>query len=371
MQRALVILAMFLLVAAALAAGALASHWPFWARAWQWQMADDAWPEQLPGPTQILRGGAAALPLEFSIDPEPPAEAAGSDTWLLLHASADGPAHAFLAPGYSDSTLVDGRGLATGLLGPLFGMLAVRHPGLLDTPISTHLDRWRDDPRGEVTARQLLWQLSGFPAGELRPLNPFSARAQLASGPDFERAALRWKQTWPAGSHFEISPVNAQLLTLLAGRISGTPFAEVLEQQLWSQFAAADATTVLDHKRGGMSAHCCMHATATDWLRLGLLLADGGRVGARQLLPAGWVDEMAHDSPVNPGFGLGYRIIEDAAAGRILALESAGRQLLVAPNFRRALLWIGRGQPPANLQRLLVAEAAPGGDMGVTKRFPD
>jgi CubicO group peptidase (beta-lactamase class C family) len=114
-----------------------------------------------------------------------------------------------------------------------------------------------------------------------------------------------------------------------------------------------------------------MSATAADWLRLGLLLADDGRVGARQLLPAGWVDELTHDSPVHPGYGLGYRITDDAVAGRVLALETAGRQLLVAPALRRALLWIGKGQPPADLQHLLAAEAAVGGDMDVTERFPD
>ncbi|MEO6079765.1 MAG: serine hydrolase domain-containing protein [Steroidobacteraceae bacterium] len=360
MQRTLVILAVFVLVTVALATGVLAANWPFWARAWRWQLADEGWPAVLPGPTQTLRGGTMALPLHFDVDPALQAFAADTNTRILLLASTDGHGSAYLAPGYTVTSYVDGRGLATGLLAPLYGLLLAQQTELLDTPASLHFKRWRADPRGEVTARQLFWQLSGFPAGVFRPLNPASSRAQLASGPDFERATRRWKQTWPAGSHFELSPVNSQLLAMLVARQTGVRYAQLLEQQLWSQLAADDAMAMLDHPRGNIAAHCCLRATATDWLRLGLLLADSGRVGARQLLPAGFVDEMATESPVHPGYGFGYRITADPAAGLVLVLETTGRQLLIAPVARRAVLWVGTGAPPLQLYRLLSAEAASG-----------
>jgi hypothetical protein len=349
MQRALVILAVFLLVTVALAAGALAAHWPFWVRAWQWHAADGHWPGVLPGPTQVLRGGTLALPLRFETGSAIPATD-GSTTQLLLVAGADGRGTAFLAPGYRTTSLIDGRGLASGLLAPLFGLLESGHPDVLHTA----------DVHNPITPQQLLWQLSGFPAGKFQPLNPLSLRSQLASGPDFERAALRWRQTWPAGSHFEESAVNQQLLAATAARLTGKPYALLLEQALWSQFASGEAVAMRDHLRGSIAAHCCIRASAEDWLRLGLLLADDGRVGSRQLLPSGFVDRMAADSPVHPGYGLGFRVAETPVAGRVLALETTGRQLLVAPALRRALLWIGSGPAPAGLHQLLGAEAASG-----------
>jgi hypothetical protein len=357
MQRAVVVLAVFLLVATALAAGVLTSHWPFWVRAWQWQVAADGWPVSLPGPTQILHAGADALPLHLGAAALPVA-AGDADTQILLWASADGRGSAFVASGFTVATPVDGRGLAAGLLAPLYAVLAVQHPGVLDTPASTWIERWKGDGRGAITPRQLLWELSGFPAGDFRPLNPASRRAQLASGPDFERAARHWQQTWPAGSHFEPSPVNQQLLASLAARLTGVRYAQLLEQRLWSQFAAADAVATLDHPRGNIAAHCCLRATAGDWLRLGLLLADDGRVGPRKLLPAGFVDEIAVESPVHPGYGLGYRVAKYPSAGRVLVLETTGRQLLIAPALRRAVLWVGAGRPPERLHQLLDAETA-------------
>jgi Beta-lactamase len=346
MQRALVIIAVFLLVAAALGVGALASHWPFWNRAWQWQQAADGWPA-LPGPTQVLRGGMHALPLEMPADAALGRIAGSAATRILLQAGVDGRGGSFYAADANAQTRVDGRGLATGLLAPLYALLGRAHPGLLDMSLGASIDSWRDGPRGAVTPRQLLWQMSGFPAGDFRPLNPASRRAQLASGPDFERAALHWRLSYPPGSHFEQSPVNAQLLAVLAARLGAAPYAQLLEELLWSQMAANDAIAMLDRPRGTIAAHCCLTAAAADWLRLGLLLASDGRVGARQLLPPGFVAELAADSPVHAGFGLGYRLATDPAAGRILILETSGRQLLVSPVLRSALLWVGEGAPPA------------------------
>jgi hypothetical protein len=367
MQRALVILAVFMLVTLALAAGALASNWPFWERAWQWQKSTDGWPDALPGPTQILRGGNAGLTLHFDADPALASITAGTDTRILLLAGIDGRGSAFFAPGYSEDSLLDGRGLAAGLQAPLYGILAARwFPGLLDSAGIQGIGR-QADTRAGITPRQLLWQLSGYPADDFRPLDPFSARAQLASGPDFERAALRWKQTWPAGSHFEASPVNQQMLAVLAVRLTDIPYAQLLEQLLWSQMARADAIVLLDHPRGGMAAHCCLRATAGDWLRLGLLLADGGRIGDRQLLPAGFVDEMAMDSPVHPGQGLGYRVAEIPGVGQVFSLGTAGRLLLVAPASRRAVLWVGTGPFPNRLPQLLNAESVIGHDRSAVK----
>ena len=355
-----------MLVAAALAAGVLISHWPFWQRAWQWQVAVDGWPGVLPGPTYRLRGGADALLLDFEAAPLPSAAADG-DTHLLLWASADGRGSAFLAPGYSVDSPVEGRGLVPGLLAPLYGLLTAKHPGLLDRAVSHWIPRWQSDDRGLITPRQLLWGLSGFPAGSFQPLNPASRRAQLASGPDFDRAVRHWPQTWPAGSHFEMSPANPQLLALVAARETGVRYAQLLEEKLWSQLASADARAILDHARGNIAAHCCFTAAAADWLRLGLMLADDGRIGSRQLLPAGFISEMAVDSPVHPGFGLGYRVADFPGSGRVLVLESAGRQLLVAPQLRRALLWVGTGPAPAGLHQLLGAETATMVDATVTQ----
>jgi hypothetical protein len=355
MQRLLVILTVTLLVAVSLGVGALSANWPFWHRAWQWHVAE-GWPARLPGPEVRVAGGAAALPLQFQPDTTMATMAAGSTTQMLLRAAADGQVRAFFAPGYTAASEVDGRGLATAALVPLIAVLSEQSAGLLDAPIGTHISAWRESPRGQITPRQLLWQLSGLTAGADHPLNPFAARAQLAAGPDFTRAALRWHATFPPGTHFEESTVNAQLLAMVAAQVGGASYAEVLQRRLWSRFAAADAWLLLDHRRGTAAAHCCLRASTEDWMRLALLLGEDGRSGHARLWEPGFLAELLRDSPVHTGFGLGFELV--GPGQRMLALGSPGRRLLIAPDSHAAVLWVGEGDPPAGLEQLLAAHDA-------------
>jgi CubicO group peptidase (beta-lactamase class C family) len=244
--------------------------------------------------------------------------------------------------------------MTAGLLAPLYGSLLLdRHPSLLDVPVRDTLVEWRGRARGAMTPRQLFWQLSGLAGGEFAPLNPASRRAQLASGPDFYRAALHTPLAYPPGSHFEPAPANAQLLALLAERIDRRSFADALQLRLWSKIAGQPAIGMLDHPRGTLAAHCCLRAAAEDWLRLGLLLAADGKVGATAVLPAGYVAQMSDSSAVHPGYGFGYQIMEGPAKEQLLILETGGRRLAIAPRAHRAVLWVGRGKAPMWVDSLL------------------
>jgi CubicO group peptidase (beta-lactamase class C family) len=358
MQRALIIVVMVALVIAAITAGALAAHWPFWQRAWQWHVAtalpETGWPEKLDGPTRTLQPAAQPIPLSIEVDPSLGAISLPGTTHLMV-ASADGRTRAHFAAGVDGRTAVDGRGLSNALVVLLYG--ALMHDGrrnLLDEPVGNSLAQWRDDPRGAITPRQLFWQLSGLAGTPFRPLNPFSPLAQLASGPDFQRAVLRTPLRYPPGSHFAESTANAQLLALVASRLSGESHGDALQRHLWSRMAADPATGLLDRRRGELAAHCCFIASAGDWLRLGLLLANLGRADGPQILPEEYVEEVAAVSAVNPGQGLGFQVRASADGKRLLQLATTGRRLMVAPDSGSALLWVGTGEPPDGLADLLL-----------------
>jgi CubicO group peptidase (beta-lactamase class C family) len=353
MQRTLVIAAVIVLVVACLAMGTLAAHWPFWQRAWQWQVGGTGWPATITGPVRVLHAGRTAPALQVRIDPALADIARSASTQALLRAGADGRIDAWFAPGIDAATLVDGRGFTPLVLAPVYAQLLAGNAGLLDSPVGAWLGEWSGDRRGPITPRQLFWQLSGMPAGAGSPLNPFAGRAQLQSGPDFGRASLHWQPVWPPGSHFEESPVNAQLLALVASRIDDEPFGEVLEKRVWSRLAGADAMAMLDHRGGDMAAHCCLRASIGDWLRLGMVLAHDGRFGDRTLWQPGFIAQVAAASPVHAGQGLGFQLLMPQPEQTLLAAGSAGRQMLVSPTASMAVLWIGEGAPPPGLARLL------------------
>jgi hypothetical protein len=354
MQRMLVTVAVIALVLASLTVGALAAHWPFWHRAWQWQSAIDQWPADLPGPTQVLQPAAVPLPLRLAEDARLAPRAGDGTTQLIIVGDTAGWAAYWKAPTVDLHALVDGRGLSTAVLPALFGTLQQRMPRLvLDEPARELLEEWRDDERGAITPRQLMWQMSGLAAEPFRPLNPFSARAQLASGPDFDRAAMQTPLAWPPGSHFEPSPANAQLLSRIAGTLEGGSYAQALQRNLWSRFAEHEAVGMLDHRRGSLAAHCCLRASPLDWVRLGLVLASDGMVGTERLMPEGYVAQMTIASPVHPAFGLGFELAGSQEAPVLLAVTT-GRRLAILPRNGRVVFWMGEGLPPEWLDELLL-----------------
>ena len=309
MQRVLVILAVIVLVTASLGVGAMAANWPFWRRAWAWHAAEGGWPQALPGPRVLVRG-RDGLPLQFAAPADDLAAAADAATDLLLRvrgASAD----AWFAPGLDASTLVDGRGLTPLLLAPLFGQLEVAHPGVLGRPVGAWIPAWRQDARGALTPRELLASVAdGIQTPPARtPLNPFSVRARLASGPGMQRAALA---AYKATGSDDRSAAAAQILAEVAAAVDGRPFTDLV-QDLWSGVARDEAWLLLDRRHGHGVAHCCLQASAVDWLRLGLHQA------------------------------------ADAAPAQVIATE--GRALLLSPDA--ALLWVGTGPVPSGLEILL------------------
>jgi CubicO group peptidase (beta-lactamase class C family) len=345
MRRLLVIFVLIGLVMVSLAVAVIASDWPFWQRAWVWQHAVASGPEHIPGSWRgIGRGAGATWPVASAGPTEQALQAqlaALPGTQAVL-AERDGRLLVeHYAPGTAADTLLQGDALTTALLAPLYGVARQAGTNLLDVPLRQVIPDWEMDARGDITPRQLLWQTSGLESPPFRALNPFSARARLASGPNFQRAALAFRAAFPPGSHFETSPVNAQLLAIALENVRGQPLATLLETGLWTPLGAGRAQVALDRLGGDMAAHCCFAATARDWLRLARLLAEDGTVGPVRLLPPGFVAEMARETPVHPGYGLGFEVETLASPETLLWATAPGRLMLVAPAHRSAAVWFG------------------------------
>ncbi len=106
-----------------------------------------------------------------------------------------------------------------------------------------------------------------------------------------------------AGSDFQYSNVNAQLLAIIVERATGKRYAQYLADRLWSRLGAAPASLWLDHVNGIPRGFCCLFASARDWLRVGRLFLERGRVGTDQVVPAQWIEDMITPSLSNKNYG--------------------------------------------------------------------
>src|SRR4051812_39721646 len=98
-------------------------------------------------------------------------------------------------------------------------------------------------------------------------------------------------RAWPAGTRFAYASAETQVLGLVLRGAVGRPLAEYLSEKIWQPMGAeSDAAWNVDG--GGYEmAFCCINATLRDWARVGLLLANGGEINGRQVIPAEWVKE--------------------------------------------------------------------------------
>ena len=207
-------------------------------------------------------------------------------------------------PGYDETTVSDTASMHKSLLGLVYGF-ALEDGSIpsLDEPVKTFLTEWADDPRGDITIRQMMQNASGLYIDEFS-MNPFSRTAELFYGGNIEKIALATKRDIDPGTRFQYSSINSQLLGIILERATGKPLADYESEKLWKPLGGGKSDLVLDREDGMARTFCCFRTTPREWARLGILLANGGKLGDQQIIPEGWMDEWLKPSPLNPQYGL-------------------------------------------------------------------
>ncbi len=148
---------------------------------------------------------------------------------------------------------------------------------------------------GQITVRNLLDMTSGLDVPEnYDPLQPLTGTAGMYLTRDItafvrDHARLAFKP----GSEGRYRSIDTEVLGLILARVEGKPLAELLSERIWKPMGAqAEATWNLDRPGGVEKAFCCINATARDFARLGLLVADQGRAGGARIVPARWIERI-------------------------------------------------------------------------------
>ena len=156
-----------------------------------------------------------------------------------------------------------------------------------------------DSPYGQTSLRHLLTMSSGVryietyqPGDDNEILTARSYKQQSQGGADTLAPLAAREREVPAGTRFYYASSETVALALALRAAVGVPLADYLSEKIWSPMGAeADATWLVDaggHEVGFVGLNC----TLRDWGRLGLLLANGGAVAGRQIIPAAWVRAM-------------------------------------------------------------------------------
>jgi CubicO group peptidase (beta-lactamase class C family) len=222
----------------------------------------------------------------------------------------------------------------------------------VDDPVTDYLPELAErDPRfADITIRHLLTMSSGLRYVE-RPL-PWSDDAQTYYGTDLRGTALRARVDDEPGRAFLYNNYNLLIEGLVLERVTGMPVATYLSERLWTPMGAeADASWSLDSTRSGFEKmESGLNAVARDYARFGLLFAEGGRAGDRQVVPEDWVrqatDATAGGGPA-PFYGFhwwtGTFDGEPFPGGAFMAAGKYGQLVYVAPDRDVVIVRLGDG----------------------------
>ncbi len=172
----------------------------------------------------------------------------------------------------------------------------------VDQPVSTWLHEWANDPRGNITLRDLLQMASG-----LKPvpfdLSPTGLTEAYLKGPDIEHIVLNLEYGGPPGKVFEYFSQISSLIAIIVERATGEKYADLLSKALWTELGADDAYVTLDRPGGLARTAASLLAKPEDWVRVGMLFLNDGLVDGHRVLDLRWLAQMTSPSASNPNYG--------------------------------------------------------------------
>ena len=166
--------------------------------------------------------------------------------------------------------------------------------GSIDDTVSTYVSALRDSAYEAVPIRDLLQMSSGVDWIETHT-NPSSHRRemlelQIAQRPgEIVRFLGERDIVAGPGQRWNYSTGETHIVGALLAEATGRFLSDYLSEKLWKPLGMeADASWWLEAAGGIEVAGSGISATLRDYVRFGLFMMNGGRIGETQVLPEGW-----------------------------------------------------------------------------------
>jgi CubicO group peptidase (beta-lactamase class C family) len=220
----------------------------------------------------------------------------------------------------------------------------------LDDTVAKYVPKLAGVPYGETSIRNVLRMSSGVAFREVYDGDDDLTRFTIARNTHGSIAALRLFGDREAeqGTRFHYASSETVILAVLLHAVTGTTLSEYLTSRLWQPIGAEADATWIKTTDGTETASGSFNATLRDYGRLGMLLANDGAVGARQVVPKQYLSEATdwHRHPdafaprrATPYFGYGYQFwIFPGEKRRFALLGVYGQSIFVDPELKLVMV---------------------------------
>ncbi len=256
--------------------------------------------------------------------------------------------------GHDRTTVIDSQSMHKGFLGVVTALaLDKGFIPSLDTPAADYIPAWAGDGRAAITIQHLLEMTSGLAQAEFSP-SPFSPGQRLFFGADLDGPVETMPLAFEPGTAFDFNHVNSQALHAVLTGATGMRYAEFVREYLWDPLGGGFAQVRLDHDNGTARIFCCIQLRPMDWIRLGMMLVDEGRVGDTQVLSPEWTRRLMTGADLNPNFAFHVWLGSPYEGTRLISEPGERRAPVSAPFMADDVMYVeGRGG-----QRLYVVPSA-------------
>jgi CubicO group peptidase (beta-lactamase class C family) len=241
--------------------------------------------------------------------------------------------------------------MAKSIVSVAIGMALAEHKiASLDDTVAKYVPKLAGSPYGETTIRNILKMSSGVPFNEVYDgkddLTRFNiARYRLGSIEALREFGPREAEQ---GTRFHYASAENVNLVLLLHAVTGTTLSDYLTSRLWQPMGAEAEATWVKTPDGTETGSGNFNAILRDYGRLGMLLANDGALGGKQIIPKDYLLEATdwHRQPgafapgkATPYFGYGYQFwLFPGEKRRFALLGVYGQSIFVDPELKLVLV---------------------------------
>jgi CubicO group peptidase (beta-lactamase class C family) len=228
--------------------------------------------------------------------------------------------------------------------------LAEKKIASLDDTIAKYVPKLAGNAYGETTIRNMLRMASGVAFSEVYDGNDDLARFTRVRVVYNSVMALRQfnRREVEQGAKFHYASSQTVALTLLLRGATRMTLSEYLTPRLWQPMGAEADATWITNKDGTETGSGSFNAILRDYGRLGVLLANDGAVGDKQILPKDYLLDATdwHRQPeafgprkATPYFGYGYQFwLFPSEKRRFALLGVYGQSIFVDPELKLVMV---------------------------------
>ena len=220
----------------------------------------------------------------------------------------------------------------------------------LDDKVAKYVPRLAGHAYGESTIRNILRMASGVKFSEVYDGNDDLARFNRIRITQNSIAALNAFDDREAeqGTRFHYASSETVVLTVLLNAVTGMTLSEYLTPRLWQPMGAESDATWVRTRDGTEAGAGNFNATLRDYGRLGILLANDGALGGKQIIPRDYLLEATdwrrqpnafRPQRATPFLGYGYQFWTFPGEKRRFALLGVyGQSIFVDPELKLVMV---------------------------------